>query len=246
MATQAGWRFCGNCCGMFFNSAPDDNKGHCPATGHGHQAQGFVFYLPFDMPATTGQPGWRFCDKCFGMFFNGNPGEPPPPKDVCPTDKKPHHAQGFLFTLPSDATKGQPGWRFCDKCCGMFFAGNPGGPPTASHCPADEKPHEAQGILFALPHRAFPTPTMSIRLISDGGRFIEVKGSGFEPNQAARINFQVTFSEGGKQPPGAPRSVTIDSAGNLMDRIPLNSDISNAKVSAFDFGSGETVIATIN
>ena len=39
------------------------------------------------------QDQWRFCDKCFGMFFDGAP------NTVCPAGDR-HHAQGFMFTLP--------------------------------------------------------------------------------------------------------------------------------------------------
>lgn len=51
------------------------------------------------------------------------------------------------------------------------------------------------------------------------------------------------LSAGGFQPPRDARTITSDSARSLIDRIPFNSDISFAKVSAFDFGSGETAMA---
>jgi hypothetical protein len=83
---------------MFFNGDPDPNrKGVCPAGGP-HRAQGFVFYLPHDVAETVGQPGWSFCDRCFGMFFSGNPPEREK-KGVCPAGG-PHNPQGFLFVLP--------------------------------------------------------------------------------------------------------------------------------------------------
>jgi hypothetical protein len=244
MDGQPAWRFCDKCFGMFFNGDPDPNrKGRCPADGGMHAAQGFVFYLPHDVPDIAGQPGWRFCDKCFGMFFNGDPNR----KGRCPADGDIHRAQGdFLFVLPHDVpdTAGQPGWRFCDKCFGMFFNGDPN---RKGRCPADGDIHRAQGaFLFVLPHRAFPSPSITIRAIADQERFIEVEGSGFEPNQPAQIKHQVRlFPSGDFQPPDAPRNVTSDSAGRLSDRIPIDSDISSATVSAFDFGSGETSTATL-
>jgi hypothetical protein len=204
-----------------------------------HQSSKFVGSMSMD-----GQPAWRFCDKCFGMFFNGDPD--PNRKGRCPADGGMHAAQGFVFYLPHDVpdTAGQPGWRFCDKCFGMFFNGDPN---RKGRCPADGDIHRAQGdFLFVLPHRAFPSPSITIRAIADQERFIEVEGSGFEPNQPAQIKHQVRlFPSGDFQPPDAPRNVTSDSAGRLSDRIPIDSDISSATVSAFDFGSGETSTATL-
>jgi len=46
---QANWRFCHRCESMFFNSG--DGKSHCPAPGGGlHDAAGFNFVLPHDVP----------------------------------------------------------------------------------------------------------------------------------------------------------------------------------------------------
>jgi hypothetical protein len=226
---------------MFFNGDSDPNrKGRCPAQGM-HEAQGFVFYLPHNGQEPAGQPGWRFCDKCFGMFFNDKPDF----KGRCPAGDQ-HRAQGFPFVLPHDVseTVGQPLWRFCDKCFGMFFNGDS---TSKGRCPAGDQ-HRAQGFLFFLPHRDFPNPSITIRCIRPigQGRFIEVMGSGFEPNQGAQIIHELEFpgDTGGSQPPGAPRQVTSDSAGNLFDRIPITQDISLANVAAFDFGSGETARAS--
>jgi hypothetical protein len=79
---------------MFFNGFPQ--KGVCP-TGGGHDAAGFMFFLPHDIPETpTAQHNWRFCRKCESMFFDGFP-----QKGVCPAAGA-HEASGFNFTLPHD------------------------------------------------------------------------------------------------------------------------------------------------
>ncbi|MCS6595421.1 hypothetical protein [Bacillus cereus] len=238
---QPGWRFCDKCFGMFFNGDPNI-KGRCPAGGT-HHAYGFVFYLPHDVPDTVGQPLWRFCDKCFGMFYNGNPNI----KGRCPAGGTHNpNAQSFNFVLPHDVpdTVGQPLWRFCDKCFGMFYNGDPN---IKGRCPAGGTHNpNAQSFKFVLPHRGFPNPSIRIHAIASGQRFIEVTGVGFEPNQPVNINHELRFyPSGGFQPPGIPRRVTSDSEGRLFDRIPIANDISYAKVSAFDFGSGETAIASI-
>jgi hypothetical protein len=61
-------------------------------------AQGFQFKLPFDVPATEGQPDWHFCRKCFAMFFDGSPN-----KGVCAAGGGHHNPTiGFHFVLPHD------------------------------------------------------------------------------------------------------------------------------------------------
>src|SRR5207249_984051 len=132
---QPAWRFCEQCFGLFFNGDPDSplNPGRCTDTilsdggvlQRPHNAQGFVFYLPHDLPPPTepaGQSGWRFCDKCFGMFFNTNEDPDDKGTGLCPAGGA-HRPAGFHFALPHNKpeSEGQSGWRFCDKCFGMFF-----------------------------------------------------------------------------------------------------------------------------
>jgi hypothetical protein len=65
------------------------------------------------------QPGWRYCQKCQCLFFDGFPN-----KGVCTAGGN-HSAQGFNFVLPQDVASnlGQTEWRFCEKCNSMFFNG---------------------------------------------------------------------------------------------------------------------------
>jgi hypothetical protein len=138
---QNHWRFCQKCSAMFFDGSP--RKGVCPAGG-GHEAQGFDFTLPHDVPPpANAQNNWRFCDKCNEMFFDGAP------NSRCPAGGQ-HHAQGFNFVLPHDVAPtptAQKDWRFCDKCHAMFFDGV----ANKGHCPAGSG-HHAQGFNFVLPH----------------------------------------------------------------------------------------------
>src|ERR1700733_8996843 len=92
MAQQGHWRFCHKCNAMFFNGFPA--KGLC-AAGGGHEAQGFNFQLPHDVPENPkAQAHWRFCHKCNDMFFDGFPN-----KGKCKAGGG-HAAQGFNFVLP--------------------------------------------------------------------------------------------------------------------------------------------------
>jgi hypothetical protein len=92
------------------------------------------------------QEKWRFCHKCQGLFFSGNPSQ-----GVCPADNQPHDASQsgkYVITFGESvaatpagtnqfASSGQQGgWRFCHKCQGMFFSGN----PSQGQCPADTIP----------------------------------------------------------------------------------------------------------
>jgi hypothetical protein len=73
------------------------------------------------------QNNWRWCHKCQGMYFAGNPGS------HCPAGG-PHDHTGsgnYRISHNMQVPYGQTNWRWCHKCQGMYFAGNPG-----SHCPA--------------------------------------------------------------------------------------------------------------
>lgn len=155
---QVEWRFCGKCMSLFYNGFPA--KGRCSAGG-AHNAQGFVFHLPFNTPETPkAQIEWRFCNKCFVMFWNGNPR-----KGVCPAGGV-HTAQGYIFTLPHDIApngNNQDKWRYCQKCMGMAFDGF----PNKGTCPAGGV-HSPYGYMFVLPHDIQPDYRTSARLNTDG------------------------------------------------------------------------------
>jgi hypothetical protein len=84
--------------------------------------------------SASGQPGqsnWRWCSKCQGLFFAGNP-----TLGVCPAGGAHTDVGSDNYVLP-DSASGQPGqsnWRWCSKCQGLFFAGN----PTLGVCPVPD------------------------------------------------------------------------------------------------------------
>ena len=93
------------------------------------------------------QAEWRWCFKCQGLFFLGNPSQ-----GICPSDGKSHDASksgkylvNFGETHPGgsdgfSSTPGQQGgWRWCHKCQGLFFAGD----ANQGVCPADHHGHDA-------------------------------------------------------------------------------------------------------
>ena len=94
---QSKWQTCHKCGALFFNGY-FPRKGRCPAGGeHGWKKTDdtFQYVLPHDVPGTpTAQTDWRFCEKCYAMFYDGYPD-----KGHCAAGGG-HLAQGFNFVLP--------------------------------------------------------------------------------------------------------------------------------------------------
>jgi len=166
MPTQLDWRFCQRCNAMFYDGLP--GKFFCagapmPLPGHdGHEAQGYVFDLPYDQQETPNiQTGWGQCGKCGVLFFEGAATK------TCVAGGN-HEAQGYNFALTHDVPEAdgtQAAWRFCVNCSAMFFDGF----PTKGACPGNVigrtrelRPlrggHEPSGFVFVLPHTGAPAP----------------------------------------------------------------------------------------
>ncbi len=119
----------------------------------GHLEAGLNFFLPNDEQGAgeaIGQPDWRFCIRCGGLFWapDGSTAA-----TVCPKGGE-HRWLGKRFFLPNkqqgatDAT-GQPNWRFCANCHGLFWAPNDDQPAGA--CPSGGQ-HVPVGWNFCLPN----------------------------------------------------------------------------------------------
>ncbi|WP_454625349.1 hypothetical protein [Bradyrhizobium cenepequi] len=141
-ATQADWRRCAKCRGLFFDGYVQ--KGVCPRGG-GHKAEGLspFYVLSHDISSSQHeQEFWRFCSECHGLFYNGHMD-----KGRCPAGDG-HRASGFRFVLPHSLPPApllEQGWRFCSRCYGLFLDGQPADCPVGGfHAPA--------GLDYALPH----------------------------------------------------------------------------------------------
>jgi hypothetical protein len=159
---QSQWRFCDKCETLFFNGVA--NKGTCPAGG-GHNAQGYNFELPHGNQLTEtekAQVNWRFCDRCFSMFWDGSAD-----KGRCPAaGGAGHNAQGYKFRLPHDMPgdgQNQVNWRFCQKCHVMFYDGFAG----KGRC-AGGGSHSAYGYNFVLPWNTPPALSIRSNVTTDG------------------------------------------------------------------------------
>ena len=117
----------------------------------GHLAMGYRFVLPHGgSEDATNQPGWAFCDKRSGLFWNGYSG-----KGFWPADGLGHHAAGLDFVLPHDVQEdanSQASWHYCDKCYGLFWFDPRAKDIDKGKCPRDGEPHWKMGHNFVLPH----------------------------------------------------------------------------------------------
>lgn len=136
---QPEWRYCNKCQGLFFGGS-GTTGGTCPKDNKPHSANGSGNYTLAWVSHSNVQPEWRRCDKCEGLFFGGSPSKGTS-GGTCPKDKKPHTAdkENYVLALDSEDAPGQPGWRWCWKCQGLFFPGSTGGT-----CPTDDMAHSAE------------------------------------------------------------------------------------------------------
>jgi hypothetical protein len=80
------------------------------------------------------QSNWRYCSRCQGLFYAGLQTT----TGACPAGGGHDYSQTPrpLYTLDADTIVNpklaQPNWRWCNKCQGLFFAGN----FTSGTCPA--------------------------------------------------------------------------------------------------------------
>ena len=90
------------------------------------------------MPSMANQENWRWCTKCQGIAFAGNPSI-----GACAGGGQHDHNGSGNYTLPLGAgAAGQPNWRWCRKCQCLSFAGN----ATAGACAAGgQHSHEGSG-----------------------------------------------------------------------------------------------------
>jgi hypothetical protein len=138
MAGQPNWRWCYKCQGMFLGPGA---SGACPAGGT-HDPSKSANYTFGDLigPWFTGR--WARCNRCQGLFNIDNN-----TTGTCPaTGGGGHDWSGSSFppgpSLPSapscnvshegNSAAQQGGWRWCNKCEGLFYSGG----YTSGNCPA--------------------------------------------------------------------------------------------------------------
>lgn len=242
MSNQSDWRFCVKCSSLFWNGDPQGLKGVCAKDRQGHDAAGFNFVIERDLPESENiQPNWRFCVKCFLMFWDGDQRE----KGVCAKDGREHDAEGYNFALSHttpaspilDSPTRQGQWRFCPKCFSTFWNAaplRPDGSPNKGVCAKDGQGHDPVGYNFVLSHDTNP----SIQLIDESTR-VQVSGQGFVPKGRIRIGYRYTTPSGftdATDPP--PIEVEPDNDGRFSGvRFDLQNGATNIRVRATDTGT---------
>jgi hypothetical protein len=95
--------------------------------------------------ARSEQDNWRWCSKCQGLAFAGNPS-----LGACPAGETHDHAGSGNYRLIQDPAVllpfSQNNWRWCNKCQGLTFAGN----PSPGACPAGETHDHAGSGNYVL------------------------------------------------------------------------------------------------
>lgn len=126
--TQRNWRWCNKCQGLWFGG---NTGSKCPASGAHSKTGSGNYSLVHNATNVPGQANWRWCNKCQGLWFAGNA-----TNGVCPAGGAHTKVGSGNYTLAQQSSAGPAGagqanWRWCNKCQGLWFAGNSG-----SKCPA--------------------------------------------------------------------------------------------------------------
>ncbi|WP_433235983.1 hypothetical protein ACQPYK_26305 [Streptosporangium sp. CA-135522] len=133
-AVVAGFRSCPKCQTLWSAAPP---YGNCPAGGT-HEEYGSWNYSVKEQPdGGAGQTDWRICAACECLWWSGTlakacSGDPNGHRISSRTRPKSRYYLVEYGTVPSDGLLRQAGWKSCDNCSALYFAG-PGAPP--SRCP---------------------------------------------------------------------------------------------------------------
>jgi hypothetical protein len=150
--------------GLFWSGDRNNNSPHpqgvCQGNAKGpHVAAGHNFILAHsgsdrcNADTETTQAKWRFCTKCYLMFWAGSSQD----DRHCPLDGNTHIPAGLCFNLPINRQGGpilnrpgphdQDAWCYCGRCTSLFWNGD------LDHkgvCAKDGQSHAALGDFFVL------------------------------------------------------------------------------------------------
>jgi hypothetical protein len=95
------------------------------------------------------------------------------------------------------------------------------------------------------PHEA--NPAITLRVIEDGGRFIEVDGTGFTPSQIVKLGYDITSGAGPTTDQTGQDTFGSDLMGDFVHRIAVNlgGAISGAQAQATDVASQKTATGSL-
>ena len=106
---------------------------------------------------------------------------------------------------------------------------------------ADGSVHDA----YWYPQTA--NPSITLRAVQNQGRFIEVTGVQFTPNQSVKLAYDITSGGGPTTHQTGEVTLTSNDAGGFIYsiRVNLGGDISGSNVQATDVASGKPASASI-
>lgn len=98
-----------------------------------------------------GQPYWRHCELCGGLYYNGNEEKGRCPAAASPTTgHQPTGGRDFVLPYTEDHI-GQHDWFYCPKCFLLAYGRETG------TCPAGGS-HDARGHNYVIPYDVPPSP----------------------------------------------------------------------------------------
>jgi hypothetical protein len=106
----------------------------CPELPYDYQLNGL------SKPKPSYQQGWKKCNKCQCLFFDGRVKS----KCIAGGEHK-GDAVGNNSLAHGPNAPGEPNWRLCKKCQGLFFEGK-----IRGNCPAGEKHNSTGSDEYAL------------------------------------------------------------------------------------------------
>jgi hypothetical protein len=213
MTVQEDWRWCSKCQGLFFGP---NSQGACPAGG-GHSNNPSGNYVLIDNnPQAVGQPDWRWCRLCQGLFYGKGDG------GSCPgqTEFGPHLGdESGNYTLFSEDPNqfGQPDWRWCSKCQGLFY-----GKSSQGVCRAGGGHDGSQSGKYVLMHYGYNDSRTA---------FLEIdmmQGTAFPPDSLVFNNVERTL-QGIYLQAGISLDIRLDE-NNIPDLAGTNGTYSDAEL----------------
>jgi hypothetical protein len=128
------WRWCQKCEGLFATVG----QTVCPAGGSHDESASGHYSLALGAQFHPGQHQWKSCRQCGGLFFSGYEGTR---HSTCPAGGTHDGAASgdYSISMSDRGVSGQSGWKWCQRCEGLFFSGYSG--TRNSTCPA-RGPHD--------------------------------------------------------------------------------------------------------
>jgi hypothetical protein len=140
--TLNNYRWCNKCQGLWLGT--NQAASTCPEGGTHNNVGSGNYSLVRNATTTPAnhQSGWRWCNKCHGLWFGPNQAA-----STCPEGGTHSLTGSGNYSLAFNAGAGQANWRWCNKCQGLWFGPN----QAASTCPEGGTHSQAGSGNYRLP-----------------------------------------------------------------------------------------------